>query len=160
MATHAGKRYYIVTGLSPNDLADLAAFEALTWTTEVKGIGAFPAYGGRQELASYQTFEKARKGLGAPDYGGGDIEVFRISGDTGQAAMLTAGGKNTHVAFKIVYLDATGTADGEYTATTHYVKGVLAKPELNAGSDSDAILDVYGFGIEQVERDEPAEISS
>lgn len=160
MTTHAGKTIYVSTNLNPQtDLADVAAFEALTWT-QIKGVGAFPELGRNEAVATYNTFAKVEKGKGAPDFGGGDMEVRRIGGDAGQVALRTAGGKKTHTAFKIVYDDATGTADGEYPATTEYCKGVVSGPRRGGTGDEDFILDVYGLGFTQVITDEPAAITS
>ena len=159
MATHAGKTIFISANLNPQtDLADIAAFEALTWT-EVKGCGSFPELGRNEAIATYNTYEKVEKGKGAPDYGGGDMEVRRISGDAGQTALRTAGGKTTHCAFKVVYNDATGTATGEYPATTDYAKGVVSGPRRGGTGDEDFILDIYSLGFTQVLTDEPVQIS-
>ena len=159
MSTHAGKEIYFSGGLGVADLADKAAFEGLTWT-RVNGIGEpFLEYGPNQDISDFPTFSKVEKGLGTPDYGGGDIEVMRISGDAGQAAMKAQGGKSSHGAFKIVLKDSTGTETGDYTATTDYVKGVLTTPRRNAGQGGDMILDIYGFGATQTISVEPAVIA-
>lgn len=160
MTTHAGKTVYIAADLDPSaDLADLAAFEGLTWV-EVKGCGAFPELGRNEPIATYNTFERVEKGKGVPDFGGGDMEVKRISGDAGQAALRAAGSKTVHAGFKVVYKDATGTANGDYSATTDYAKGVVTGPRRGSGTDEDFILDIYTLGFTQVITDEPAEIST
>lgn len=159
MSTHAGKTISVAVDLDPNtDIADAAAFAALTWV-EVPGIGAFPELGRNEAIATYNTFKKMEKGKGAPDFGGGDMEVKRISGDAGQIALRTAGSKNLHVAFKVVYDDDTGAATGDFTATTEYAKGVISGPRRGGSGDEDMILDVYSLGFTQVITTEPAAIT-
>lgn len=156
--THAGKKVYISEAVGETDLADVAAFEALSWT-EVPGVGTFPEYGRAEAISTHNGFEKKAKGKGAPDFGGGDLEVRRISGDAGQLALRAAGASKKQYAFKIVFDDATGASSGDYTATTDYVKGVVSGPKRGGSGDEDFIMDVYALGFEQHIPDEPAVIA-
>jgi len=159
MATHAGKTISVAVDLDPNtDIADATAFAALTWV-EVPGVGAFPDLGRNEAISTYNTFKKVEKGKGAPDFGGGDMEVKRISGNAGQIALRTAAAKNLHVAFKVVYDDDTGADTGDFPATTEYAKGVISGPRRAGGGDEDMLLDIYGLGFTQALTVEPAAIA-
>ena len=159
MATHAGRTISVAVDLDPSvDLADAAAFAALSWV-EVPNVGEFPEYGRTESIATYKTTKTTLKGKGVPDFGGGAMEVARVSGNAAHAALRAAGAKNLHVAFKIDHVDATGAANPAYSATADFVKGVISGPTRGGSGDEDFIVDAYELGFTQVVTSEPAQIA-
>lgn len=150
MGTIAGTKYYISDAkVADADLADAAAFEALTYV-EIKRVGSFPEFGRNEPIASYMTHDSGvLKGKGSNNIGDGDMEVAHVYNDAGQILMRTAGSGKLDWVIKVVHADATGSANPELAATTEYIRCIISGPRNPSGGDEEFVRDVYSLGGKQ-----------
>lgn len=149
--TNAGKKYYVSdAAVGEADLANEAAFEALTWHEIGPDVGSFPAFGATREAAVYNGQRRKHHGFGAPNYGAGDMELPYADGDAGQDKLLAhAQFPKLVYAIKVVHGDSTGSASGDKTATTDYLRVKIAGPTYPDGQDTDRVRRVFALGFEQ-----------
>ncbi|MBI1234768.1 MAG: hypothetical protein GC208_09730 [Alphaproteobacteria bacterium] len=158
MGTKAGAKLYVAEELQDDTDLNQAGFEALTWVL-VKDVGTFPEYGRNEATATYDAFSGIVKGKGSNNAGDGDFIMAYDPTDAGQVQMRSRGAQRRNVCFKIEHADATGTANGDKTATMDYLRGVLSGPRSPAGGTSDFEREAYSFGNNQHLRVLPATIS-
>lgn len=140
----AGAKFYISTTVQAEDLADAAAYAALTYT-EVKNVGSVGEMGTKTNVLTYDQLDTltAQKAKGISNAGDPEIEVARNNADTGQAAMKAAG-VPTNVDF---YAFKTVMPNGD----VFYNRGLVLGPSRPNGRAEDFDLQVFTLGLVQIE---------
>lgn len=155
--TNAGRKVYIAVTLTggtiplaqPADM-NLAAFEAVTFWTEIKDVGSIGQTGTDTNMVSYDTLgtEVTQKQKGISDAGDPEIECARNPTDPGQIAMRAAAKTRYNYAFKIEDADAPTSG---HTNTIYYNRGVVSGPFRPNGGNEDFILETFRLGLNQKE---------
>lgn len=147
--TNAGAKLYICATPQPTDVADAAAYAALTWV-EIKGVGNHGETGATTNVLSYNTWSTTvvQKAKGVTDAGSPTIEVARDVSDAGQDALRAAAATNLNYAFKMQKNDKL-TIGG--TGTILYNRGLVAGPRRPHGRVEDFDLEIFTLGLQQVE---------
>lgn len=146
--TMAGSKIYICSTPQASDLLQ-ADYEALSWI-EVKSIGNLGETGVKTNILNYDTWDTnvTQKAKGITDAGNPTLEVARIPTDPGQLALRAAALTNLNYAIKIVRNDPV-TVGG--VGTVRYNRGLITGPTNPNGKNEDFDLEVYTFGLQQLE---------
>lgn len=142
MQTMSKSKVYICTTAQETDLADGTAYAALTWV-QIKGIGRMTEIGVKQNVLTYDTWDKtvAQKRKGLINAGDPELEVARDPNDAGQDALRTAAATTANYAFKIAREDGT----------IFYNRGIVTGPVRPQGRNEDFDVEVFTLGFNQQE---------
>lgn len=145
--TNKGQKVYISTTAQNSDLANAAAYDALTYT-EVGHVGAIGESGTQTNIVNYDELGTTvvQKQKGISDAGNPTIEVARDASDAGQDALRAAALTTNNYAFKFVDNDSGGT-----NGTTYYNRGLVTGPTRPNGRVEDFVLEVFTLGLQQLE---------
>lgn len=140
--TNKGMLVYICATPQTSDLADAAAYAALTWV-EVKYVGAVGETGTQTNILNYDELGTTvvQKHKGISDAGNPTIEVARDASDAGQDALRAAALLTTAHAFK--FLETNGDV--------YYNRGIVTGPTRPNGRVEDFVLEVFTLGLVQME---------
>lgn len=146
--TNAKSKVFISEDPVPADL-NSTAYAALDWI-EVKGIGNYGETGTTTNILNYPTWdtEVTQKAKGISDAGSPTLEVARIPTDPGQVALRAAALTNLNYGIKIERNDKATLAG---TPTIIYNRGLVVGPTRPNGRNEDFDLEVYTFGLQQLE---------
>ena len=140
----AGATFSISTTVQNSDLADAAAFAALSYI-EVKNVGSVGVMGTEINVLTYDELGTAvaQKAKGIANAGDTEIEVARDESDAGQILMIAAGVPSDvdARAFKILMLNGD----------IFWNRGLVLGPTRPGGRNEDFDLDVYTFALVQLE---------
>ena len=140
----AGATFSISTTVQNSDLADAAAFAALSYT-EVKNVGSVGVMGTEINVLTYDELGTAvaQKAKGIANAGDPEIEVARDESDAGQILMIAAGVPSDvdARAFKILMLNGD----------IFWNRGLVLGPTRPGGRNEDFDLDVYTLALVQLE---------
>ena len=140
----AGATFSISTTVQNSDLADAAAFAALSYI-EVKNVGSVGVMGTEINVLTYDELGTAvaQKAKGIANAGDPEIEVARDESDAGQILMIAAGVPSDvdARAFKILLLNGD----------IFWNRGLVLGPTRPGGRNEDFDLDVYTLALVQLE---------
>lgn len=147
--TLSGSKLYVCATAQNADIANAAAYAALTWV-QVGGVSKIGETGSKINIVTYNELSTkvAQKNKGIADAGSPEIEVSRLQTDAGQVILRTIGdvaNKNAF-AFKFEKNDAIAT-----TNTIHYQRGICVGPTRPNGSNEDFDVEVFMLGLVQTE---------
>lgn len=147
--TNNGAKLYICATATPGAVADLAAYQALTWV-QVKGVGSVGSVGNDQNILKYDTWDSSvvLKGKGMIDAGSPDVELARNPADPGQIAMNTAAIDTLPYPIKILKNDKI-TEGG--AGTELYYRALIVGPKRPQGKNEDFDLETFTLGMVQKE---------
>jgi len=145
--SHKGAKFFIATVAQSTDLADAAAYAALTWT-QVNGVGEHGETGLDTNILSYDGWDTSvrQKSKGTSDAGDPTVEVARDASDAGQDALRAAAATESYYAFKIELNDS-----GVTNPTTFFNRGLVTGPKHGHGRNEDFDLEVFTLGLVQAE---------
>lgn len=129
---HRGGTLYICATPQPTDL-DQAGYEALVWV-EIANVGAVPDFGFSSNFSAYNTLGTAigAKRKGVSTGADGTLDFARLTGDTGQGLVATAGAPDNNFIYAFKYeLGDAPTED--YDGTIYYSRALVAGPMLTGG---------------------------
>lgn len=129
----------------PVGATGVGSFGVLTWVPVglVESVGEF---GDEASAISFAALGdgRVRKSKGARDAGTLALVCAYDSTDTGQAALETAEGTNTNVAFRVVLPNKiTGPGTGE----TLYFIGLVMSKRNNVGNNDNIVRRTFNIGV-------------
>lgn len=129
-----GTQIYISTTSQNTEPADLAAYEALSYT-EIKEIESLGSFGDTSNEVTFASLSDGRmkRMKGVRDAGTLDLVMGIDYSDTGQAALLAAEQTDFNYAFKVVFNDAP---DGGTPSERYFIAQVGSASEQVDSSDS------------------------
>lgn len=149
--TNAGGKLFVCSTPQPTDLADGAAYAALTWV-QVKGVGKHGETGISTNILTYPTWDTdvVQKGKGITDAGSPEIELARIATDAGQVILRAAALTRSNYAFKIERGDLPNSNVGS-KPTCVYNRGLVSGPKHPNGANEDFDLEIFTLALNQRE---------
>lgn len=149
--TNAGSKLYICATPKNDDVADAAAYAALTWV-QIGGVGSHGEAGTQTNILSYDTWDTTvtQKAKGMSNAGDPEIELARDPDDAGQDILRTAANTNWSYAFKIERNDKPND-DVDSKPTIIYNRGLVSGPRRPLGRNEDFDLEIFTLGLQQKE---------
>lgn len=146
--TFKGRQVYICATPQANDLI-LDDYENLTWV-EVKHVGSTGQTGADTNIVNYDDLatDVSQKQKAIVNAGDPEIECSQDRTDAGQNLLNIAARTKLYYAIKFEDLDAPTIY---HTDTCYYMRGLVTGPTRPNGRNEDFNLQVYKFGLIQLE---------
>lgn len=146
-AVMQGSKVFVCATVQNSDLANAAAYAALTWV-QVGSVGSIGEFGATSSDLTYNTLDETvtthQKGIA--DAGSPQIEVVDLSADPGQVILRTFGSPTNKGNMAVKF----ERADGGTTNTILYSRGVVTGPTYPNGGSEDFDLARFTIMLNQL----------